>query len=152
MAKLSADSSTQPPVSPSSKYSAIRIAVVDDDQACRESLALLLNTVGVTCEAHASVAAFIHANAVHRVHCLILDILMPEIDGFALQSCLRGTNFEIPIIFCSGLSDDEAKHTALANGAVSFLRKPVKKETLLRAVRSALPALFPSVAASDEDH
>lgn len=118
----------------------IKLALVDDDAACRKSLPRLLGALGLACEAYASVADFIRSNAIHRIDCLLLDLQMPEINGLALQKCLRETNSSVPIIFCSGVATDETRAEALELGAAAFLQKPVRRETLLAALQKALPA------------
>ncbi len=128
----------------------IRISIVDDDKTLRDALKALLAALGFVAEAHASVAEFIKSGGMQRTHCLILDLMMPDIDGFALQSCLRDTNYTFPVIVCSGHSEPEFRQTALSNGAVAFLVKPVKRDQLLAAIRLALPHRFPSVP-SDSD-
>jgi two-component system response regulator FixJ len=132
-----------PPVAPSDPNK-IRISIVDDDKSLRDALQALLNALGFSAEAHGSVAEFIQSGGIHRTHCLILDLLMPDIDGFTLQSCLRDTNCTFPVIVCSGHANDEFRRIALANGAVAYLVKPVKRDLLLHAIKSALPLRFPA--------
>lgn len=115
-----------------------RVAVVDDNESFRSAVCRILENNGFAAEAHESVADFIREGGLVRAECLVLDVVMPEIDGLSLQSCLRGTNYNVPIIFCSGVSDHKAQQTALANGAVSFLAKPFEPKRLVEAVRSAL--------------
>lgn len=130
----------------SSDPNKIRISIVDDDKSLRDALRALLNALGFFAEAHGSVADFIQSGGIHRTDCLILDLLMPDIDGFTLQSCLRDTNYTFPVIVCSGYTDDKFRLTALANGAVAFLVKPVKRDQLLDTIRSALPLRFTTSA------
>ena len=117
----------------------VLIAVVDDDEPFRKALHDLLHALGYKADCFGSVVDFVNAGAMTRTDCLILDISMPDLDGFALQGCLRGTNYDIPIIFCSGVTDEAAKQRALTNGAVTFLEKPVKAAMLLAAIRAACP-------------
>jgi FixJ family two-component response regulator len=62
---------------------------------------------------------------------------MPDIDGIALQNGLRSTNYELPIVFCSGTENEEVRARALAGGAVSFLKKPVSPQQLVDAIEAA---------------
>ena len=120
----------------------ITIAIVDDHEPFRAATSALLRSRGFATVTHGCVKDFIRSGVMARIQCLILDVGMPEIDGFALQECLRDTNFDFPIIFCSGQDDDEAKNRALTNGAVYFLRKPVDSDALIQSICSAcnLPA------------
>ena len=134
------------PISPAADPSPnkIRISIVDDDKTLRDALQILLNALGFYAEAYDSVAGFVQSEAIRHTHCLILDLVMPDIDGFSLQSCLRDTNYTFPVIICSGHTDREFRRTALANGAIAFLEKPVKRDQLLTAIRAALPLRFPA--------
>ncbi len=113
------------------------VAIVDDYEPFRTATCRTLEGAGFATQAFGSVAEFIRSGALVRIGCLILDVTMPEIDGFALQECLRSTNYELPIIFCSGVENDHAMARALANGASSFLRKPVSAPQLIKAVHDA---------------
>lgn len=114
-----------------------RIAIVDDDAGSRRGLTAILQDLGCTCEAYESVRAFLHAHALHRVDCILLDVAMPEIDGLTAQKALRETNYSGPIIFCSGYAEDEIREAAMKHGAAHFLRKPVRRATLLTALQAA---------------
>ena len=70
--------------------------------------------------------------------CLLLDVRMPEMDGLELQRRLKESRRLIPIIFLSARASEEEERRALQAGAASFLRKPVSKETLLRAIRAVI--------------
>ena len=69
---------------------------------------------------------------------VLTDISMPGMSGLDLQRQLRASNSRIPIVFITSHADDDARARALAAGAVAFLYKPCKKETLLEAIDSAL--------------
>ena len=113
----------------------LTIAIVDDHAGFRTAAVQILETAGYAVEGFSSVAAFVASGALLRIHCLMLDVGMPEIDGLALQECLRCTNYELPIVFCSG--HPEAKARAIANGAAAFLPKPVTASRLLKTIRTA---------------
>lgn len=110
---------------------------MDDDAGSRRALELLLKALGCECEPFESVRAFLHAHAMRRADCIILDFAMPEIDGLTAQKALRQTNYNGPIIFCSGYAEEEIREQALNLGAVQFLRKPVRKPELLQALQAA---------------
>lgn len=135
---------------PNSNLGKISVAIVDDHEPFRVATCALLKARGFTTVSYGCVKDFIHSGSMARIQCLILDVGMPEIDGFALQECLRDTNYEFPIIFCTGQDSDEAKNRALTNGAVYFLRKPVDSDALITAICSAcnLPPLAPRAGKS----
>ena len=70
--------------------------------------------------------------------CLILDLRMPGMNGLELQTRLAEASIPIPIVFLSAHSTVDDERQALQAGAFQFLQKPVKKELLLRAIRTAL--------------
>ena len=114
------------------------LAIVDDHDLFRKATARVLETKGFETKAFGSVAEFVHSGLLSRLHCLILDINMPEIDGIALQEGLRSTNYELPIVFCSGTEKEEVRARALAGGAVSVLKKPVSSQQLVDAIETAV--------------
>jgi FixJ family two-component response regulator len=70
--------------------------------------------------------------------CLILDLEMPNMNGFQLQSELAAAGCGIPIIFITAYDDRESRGRAMRAGAVAFLGKPFSDEQLLQALRSAV--------------
>lgn len=121
-----------------------RVAIVDDHEPFRRGISALLNSRGYAVSDFESVPQFIASGVMARIDCLILDVAMPGIDGVALHECLRQTNFEFPVIFCTGFDADERIQTALANGAAGMLQKPVRAELLFEAVESACARRVPS--------
>lgn len=114
-----------------------RVAIVDDHEPFRRGICALLNSRGYAVCDFDSVPRFIASGAMTKIDCLILDVAMPGIDGVSLHECLRQTNYQFPVIFCTGRDADDRIQSALANGAAGMLQKPVNAETLLDAVASA---------------
>src|SRR6266545_701894 len=114
------------------------ISIVDDDDSLRNSLNNLLRSLGFRADGFSSAEAFLTSSRLHETDCLILDVRMPGMSGLDLQRQLRAANSRIPIVFITSHADDDARARALAAGAVAFLYKPCRKETLLEAIDSAL--------------
>src|SRR5499427_10047152 len=114
------------------------IAIVDDDDALRNSLDNLLRSVGFRTQGFSSAEAFLQAQHAHETACLILDVRMPGMTGLELQRQLEAAHWRIPIIFVTAHADDNARARALAAGAVAFLYKPCREEDLLNAIDAAL--------------
>jgi FixJ family two-component response regulator len=114
------------------------IAIVDDDDALRDSLDDLLQSVGFRTHGFASAEAFLQSPQVHETACLLLDVRLPGMNGLALQRQMGAANWQIPIIFITSHVDDQAHARALAAGAVAFLYKPCREEDLLNAIDVAL--------------
>ena len=114
------------------------ISVVDDDASVREALANLISSVGYEVELYASAEEFLASTDVSMAACLVLDLRMPGMDGLELLRRLAAEGHAPPVIVITAHGDDEARAESLAAGAVAFLNKPFKEETLLSAIDSAL--------------
>lgn len=118
-----------------------RVYLVDDDEAVRRALGLLLSTVGIETTAFADPQAFLAQVAALEPGCLVLDIRMPVISGLKLQERLSALGVDWPTIVISGHGDIEACRRAFRNGAVDFLSKPVDEQDLIEAIQRAQHAL-----------
>jgi len=114
------------------------MAIVDDDDALRNSLDNLLRSVGFRAQGFASAEAFLHAHQAPETACLILDLRLPGINRLELQRQLVAAHWGMPIIFVTAYADDDAHERGLAAGAVAFLSKPCREEDLLQAIEAAL--------------
>jgi FixJ family two-component response regulator len=114
------------------------MAIVDDDDAPRNSLDNLLRSVGFRVQGFASAEAFLQAQHAPETACLILDVRLPGMNGLELQRQLVAAHWGIPIIFVTAYADDDMRSRALAAGAVAFLSKPCREEDLLQAIEAAL--------------
>ena len=119
-------------------YGKPRIAVVDDDESVRQGLANLISSVGYEAELYASAEEFLASPEAGGAACLVLDLRMPGMSGLELQRRLATRGGGPPVIIITAHGDDEARAEALAAGAVAFLKKPFKEETILGAISSAL--------------
>ncbi|SPF76010.1 Response regulator protein TmoT [Aliiroseovarius pelagivivens] len=111
------------------------VYLVDDDEAVRSALSLLLETVGLTVRSFASPETFLAQTADLTPGCLILDIRMPAISGLKLQEKLTEKGVTWPTVIISGHGDIEACRRAFRNGAVDFLSKPVDENDLIDAIQ-----------------
>jgi two-component system, LuxR family, response regulator FixJ len=114
------------------------IAIVDDDGAVRDALSRLLDSAGLAAESYASAEDFLAASAPARTACLILDVRMPGMDGFALQRKLAEIGWMRPIIFISADADEDTRARALRAGAAAFFIKPFANDPFVEAVESAV--------------
>jgi FixJ family two-component response regulator len=114
------------------------IHVVEDDASFRRAVTRLLRAANYQVRDYASASEFISADAAATPGCVLLDLRLPGTSGFDLQQSLASREDRLPIIFLTGHGDIPASVRAMKAGAVDFLTKPVPRETLLRAVQSAL--------------
>ena len=113
------------------------VFVVDDEPAVARAIARMLRTSGWRVETFDSAQAFLDGHA-GRDGCLVLDVNMPDLDGFELQKRLHDLGEALPIVFLTGYGDIPMSVRAIWGGAVDFLTKPVGAGTLNAAVTTAL--------------
>jgi FixJ family two-component response regulator len=114
------------------------VFVVDDDDAVRDSVMLLLKSVGLATEGYADGQAFLDAVDAKRAGCIILDVRMPGMSGMDLQKKLNESGSTLPIIFITGHGDVPMAVEAMRAGAEEFLQKPFRDQDLLDRVHTAL--------------
>lgn len=114
------------------------VFVVDDDDAVRGSLRMLLDSVGLTSALFPSAAAFLAEVSSEQGGCVLLDIRMPGMSGLELfeQMCAKG--MRLPVIFITGHGDVPMAVRAIKKGAFDFLQKPFNDQDLLDRVQAAL--------------
>jgi FixJ family two-component response regulator len=113
------------------------ISIVDDDASIRQALKSLMRSVRFGVDAFGSAEEFLASERVNDTACLILDVYLPGMNGFELQNHMKTEGRDIPIIFITAHSDEGSRQRALKGGAADFLSKPVRREALLKAIRSA---------------
>jgi FixJ family two-component response regulator len=114
------------------------VFVVDDDDAVRSGISLLLRSAGLASKMYPSADAFIAAYDPSMGGCLLLDVRMPGISGLELQERLRERGIELPIIMLTGHADVPMAVRAMKHGAIDFLQKPFNDQLLLERIRQAL--------------
>ena len=114
------------------------VSVVDDDALVLRSLGRLLRSAGFAVRTFPSSQEFLAHSRNGEPGCLVLDLTMPGLNGLELQQMLANSNNPCSVVFLSGHADIPASVKAMKAGAVDFLTKPVDREKLLAAVRTAI--------------
>jgi FixJ family two-component response regulator len=114
------------------------VFVVDDDASVRRALGRLLSSAGFRVELFSSATAFLARESHSGVGCLILDIHMPEMSGTELQNRLAEMQRYMPIVFLTAYGDVPTSVSAMKQGAVDFLTKPVDEQAMIAAIEDAL--------------
>jgi len=114
------------------------VYVVDADISVRESLEDLIFAAGWRPLVFASAEEFLSHPCKVCPSCLVLEVLLPGLDGFGLQQRVASDRADIPIIFLTARSDVPATVRAMKAGATEFLSKPFNEDVLLEAIRLAL--------------
>ena len=121
------------------------ILVVDDDVSVRESLELLILSVGWQPETFESAEEFLERPRIDGPSCLVLDMTLPNLTGLDLQKRIVDRS-DMPIIFITGYGDVPTTVQAMKAGAVEFLTKPFGDDVLLNAIGQAIERSRTAVA------
>ncbi len=114
------------------------VFVVDDDDAVRNSMRWLVESVGLPVETYASAREFLDTHDPNRPGCLVLDVRMPGMSGLELQEKLVESGIVIPIIVVTGHGDVPTAVRAIKAGAVEFIEKPVNDQLLLDTIQRCI--------------
>ena len=114
------------------------IHLIDDDEAVRSSLALLIGTVGLRVQTWADPQAFLAAFDRQGIGAIVLDVRMPGIGGLAVLDALVAQGVDQPVIMLTGHGTVEMCRRAFKAGAAEFLEKPIDGEALLEALQNAV--------------
>lgn len=114
------------------------LAVVDDDAEVRVALRRLVSSAGYAVEIYSSGAEFLRSVDDHAPDCLVLDLHMPDINGFEVQVALAESHAAFPVVVITGYDTPESRGRALQLGARAYLCKPVDDEALLAAIEDAM--------------
>jgi FixJ family two-component response regulator len=114
------------------------IFIIDDDADVRESIQDLAGAVGLHSESFATAREFLSSKRRDGPSCLVLDVRLPDTSGLELQQELNRAGIRIPIIFITGHADIQMTVQAMKSGAVEFLTKPFREQSLLDVIHRAL--------------
>jgi len=115
-----------------------KVCIIDDDEAIRESLRLLLFADGLACCTFESADAFLNDGGCAEFDCMLLDIRMPGTDGLELFQILNQEQLPYPVIFITGHGDIPLAVSAIKQGAYDFLTKPFRDGELISRIHAAI--------------
>lgn len=114
------------------------VHLIDDDEAVRAGLALLVSTVGLRVQGWGDPQQFLREFPRQEIGAIVLDVRMPGISGLAVLEALVAQGVDQPVIMLTGHGTVEMCRRAFKAGAAEFLEKPVDDEALLEAVQNAV--------------
>ena len=114
------------------------IAIVDDEQLVRRALVRLLRASRIDAEAFPTGEAFLDSLRVREPDCLLLDLQMTGFTGRDLQRLLSGARCQLPVIILTGSDEPATREQCIADGAVAYLRKPLRGDLLLASIEAAI--------------
>lgn len=116
----------------------IMVHIVDDDEAIRDSLRLLLKTRNIAAQTYGSAEEFLQEVDFSSTACIVADVRMPGMSGLELQKTLIEKNCHIPLIIITGHGDVDMAVQAMKAGACDFLEKPIDSNKLLSRINECL--------------
>lgn len=114
------------------------VHVVDDDDAVRDSLEILLRAAGFEVATYPSGDAFLARMPARPEGCLLIDVRMPGRGGLDVQEELRARNITLPVVIVTGHGDVPLAVRAMKGGAIDFVEKPFSDDLIIGSVRRAL--------------
>lgn len=114
------------------------VLIVDDDQAVREALKFTLELDGLCVDTCGGGAELLRHPSLPQAGCLVLDYLMPGMNGFAVISELKRRNISIPVIMITAPLSRDVERRATAAGVAGVLEKPLLEDVLLNKIRHVL--------------
>jgi len=119
------------------------VYIVDDDEAIRDSLSLLLRAASLQVKTFGSPRQFLDCPDVLMPCCVLLDVRMPELSGLEVLQQLSKRHPPIPVIMMTAYGDIPMAVTSIKAGAVDFAEKPIDSESLLASVQHCLGQMAP---------
>ena len=114
------------------------VAIVDDDQAVRNAIEVLMRSVGLIAKAFSSGEEFLRSPELSRTGCLVVDFDMPKMTGLDLLNNLSRYGKEIPAVLITAYPSDDIRARALQAGVIGYLPKPFDESELLNCIQTAL--------------
>lgn len=132
----------------------LKVYVIDDDRDVRMMISRMIGEVeisGAALQAHpfADATDFLDAVGELPPGCALLDLRMPEVDGFAVLAALKERDLDWPVIVMTGAGDIASAVQAMKLGAVEFLEKPIRLTALEDAIKAAARTLRERLAVSE---
>jgi two-component system cell cycle response regulator CtrA len=126
----------QAPSASSADELAMRVLLVEDDRAAAAAIALILRAERFECETAGLGEAGLQISRLHRHDLIILDLDLPDIDGYEVLRRLRDARNRTPVLILSGLSHLDNRIKGLGYGADDFMSKPFDKRELIARIRA----------------
>lgn len=114
------------------------VYIVEDDEAVRDSIELMMESVGQAAKAYPDAQEFLDEYSSSMSGCIVMDVRMPGMNGMELHRRLNELGCNMPIIFVTGHGDVQMAVDAMQNGATDFVTKPYREQELLDKISRCL--------------
>jgi FixJ family two-component response regulator len=111
---------------------------VDDEEPIRKALGRLLRSAGMDVETFPSGVEFLESLSTRHPDCIVLDLHMPRVNGFEVQTQMTKSGVRVPVVVITGHDSDDTRRQALAMFPAAYLRKPMNDQAVLDAIALAL--------------
>ena len=112
----------------------LTVAIVDDEASVRKALSRVLAASHVSARTYEAGQQFLDSLASHKPDCVVLDLHMPGMSGYEVQTALKRADASIPVIIITAFDDAEARAKCIRSGACAYLLKPLDEQVLLNAI------------------
>jgi two-component system cell cycle response regulator CtrA len=116
----------------------MRVLVVEDDSATAKSIELMLKSEGFVCDTTSLGEDGLEIGKLYDYDIIILDLMLPDMDGYEVLKRLRAARIKTPILILSGLAELDNKIKGLGFGADDYLTKPFDKRELIARVQAII--------------
>ncbi len=116
----------------------MRVLLVEDDPTTLQSIKMMLESEGMVVDTTDLGEDGLEIGKVYEYDIIILDIMLPDIDGFEVLRRLRDSRIETPVLILSGLTEPDNKVKGLGSGADDYLTKPFDKKELLARIQAII--------------
>ena len=114
------------------------VYIIDDDEAVRNSLSMVLQSVDLNPRSYASASEFLNHYDRNCTGCVLMDIRMPDINGLELFRKFRELKIKLPVIFITGYGDVPTAVKAIRDGAMDFIEKPFNHNELIARINECI--------------
>jgi two-component system cell cycle response regulator CtrA len=114
----------------------MRVLLIEDDKTTARSIELALASEGIVCDTAELGEEGLEIGKLYEYCLIILDLMLPDIDGYEVLLRLRSAKVKIPILILSGLSGSEQKIKGLGFGADDYLTKPFNRGELIARIQA----------------
>jgi two-component system response regulator FixJ len=127
------------------------VYIVDDDEAVRDSLSILIESAGFDVETFELAWAALDRCRARPPDCILSDVRMPGMDGLEFQERLTEDRIDAPVVIMTGHGDVRLAVRAMKAGALDFIEKPFDDGVILAAIRDAMAKHAARLAAKPAD-
>jgi len=114
----------------------MRVLLVEDDPTTSQSIEMMLTSAGMVLDTTDMGEDGLEIGKLYDYDIIILDLMLPDMDGYEVLRRLRASKVETPVLILSGLTESDKKVKGLGTGADDYLTKPFNKDELIARIHA----------------